>query len=82
MQRRAGGQEAAFLVVEAVGFGVEQMRLDVEQPIGAAIAVHVDLAAVHGFARGGVGQRHDGPGVRFGRTGIAAAAGRPASASA
>ena len=61
VQRLAGGDAAAILVVERIGLGVGQAGLDVPQAVVALVAAADDLARVQVLAGRGLGQRHGGP---------------------
>ncbi len=59
VQRLARRHVAALLALEALGFGIGEQRLDVEQPILALIAVDDDTALVQDLAgRSGGTERH------------------------
>jgi hypothetical protein len=58
MDRLAGRDLAAMLVLEGIALGVDEMAFDVPEPIGTAIAAALDLPAMDGLARRGGGKRH------------------------
>jgi hypothetical protein len=51
VQRLAGRDRAAPGIVERIGLGVDEMPLDVEEPVLAPVTPAVDTAVVDGSAR-------------------------------